>query len=210
VTGVQTCALPIYRIGSNEEIKVDFRLISATNKDLANEIRKGNLREDLFYRLSTIIIQVPPLRRRKEDLPDLIRHFTDKAQRALGLAFIEIDKEVMDFLLDYSYPGNVRELKNIIERMVVLSDDGHISADRIPNILYKNDSDDLKVLFEAHYSLKDLRREVESKYIENVLKSNHYNIAKTAKDLDISTRHLFNKISEYGIKDHSDKGVCQE
>ena len=197
----------INRIGSNEEIKVDFRLISATNKDLEKEIREGNLREDLFYRLSTIIIQVPPLRHRKEDLPDLIRHFAEKAQNALGLESIEIDREVMDFLLDYRYPGNVRELKNIIERMIVLSDDGRIKTDSIPNILYKNDSDDLKVLFEAHYSLKELRREVESQYIENVLKQNLYNITKSAKDLDISIRHLFNKISEYGIKDHFDKGA---
>lgn len=200
----------INRIGSNEEIKVDFRLISATNKDLAKEIKEGNLREDLFYRLSTIIIQVPPLRHRKEDLPDLIRYFAEKAQSALSLESVEIDKEVIDFLLDYHYPGNVRELKNIIERMVVLSDDGRIKADSIPNLLYKNDSDDLKALFEARYSLKDLRREVESRYIENVLKRNLYNIAKSAKDLDISTRHLFNKISEYGIRDHSDKGAFKD
>lgn len=200
----------INRIGSNEEIMVDFSLISATNKDLAKEIREGNLREDLFYRLSTIIIQVPPLRHRKEDLPALIQYFAEKAQKILGLERVEIDKEVMDFLLDYRYPGNVRELKNIIERMVVMSDDGRIKTDSIPNILYKNDSDDLKVLFEAHYSLKDLRREVESKYIENVLKRNLYNITKSAKDMDISTRHLFYKISEYGIKDHSAKGASRD
>jgi DNA-binding NtrC family response regulator len=200
----------INRIGSNEEIKVDFRLISATNKDLAKEIREGNLREDLFYRLSTIIIQAPPLRSRKEDIPDLIRFFAEKARNALGIERVEIDREVMDFLLDYRYPGNVRELKNIIERMVVLSDDGRIRADSIPNLLYKNDSDDLRGLFEAHYSLKDLRREVESRYIENVLKRNLYNVARSARDLDISTRHLFNKISEYGIKDRSDKGASRD
>lgn len=200
----------INRIGSNEEIKVDFRLISATNKDLMKEIREGNLREDLFYRLSTIIIQIPPLRHRKEDLPELIRYFTEKAQRTLELESVEFDKGVMDFLLDYSYPGNIRELKNIIERMIVLSDDGRIKTDIMPNILYKNDSGDLKSLFEAHYSLKDLRREIEAKYIENVLKINLFNITKSAKDLDISTRHLFYKISEYGIKDHSNKGASRD
>ncbi len=196
----------INRIGSNEEIKVDFRLISATNKDLEKEIREGNLREDLFYRLSTIIIQVPALRHRKEDLPCLIRFFTEKVQRTLGLDSVEIDKDVMDFLLNYRYPGNVRELKNIIDRMVVLSDDGHINKDSIPNLQNKNDFDDLNALFEAHYSLKDLRKEVEAKYIENVLRRNLYNVTKSAKDLDISTRHLFYKMSEYGIKGHTARG----
>jgi Response regulator containing CheY-like receiver, AAA-type ATPase, and DNA-binding domains len=200
----------INRIGSNEEIKVDFRLISATNKDLAKEIKEANFREDLFYRLSTIIIQIPPLRQRKEDLPDLIKYFLDKAKHTLGYEKVEIDKDVMSFLLNYRYPGNIRELKNMIERMVVLSDNGHIKTDNFQNILNKTETDALGSLFESNYSLKDVRREVESKYIENVLKRNLYNIAKSAKDLDISTRHLFNKISEYGIKDHSDKGALRD
>jgi len=200
----------INRIGSNEEIKVDFRLISATNKDLAKEIKEGNFREDLFYRISTIIIQVPPLRQRKEDLPELIQHFVRRAQNSLGLEEVEIDKNVMDFLLQYRYPGNVRELKNIIDRMVVLSDNGHIRADSISNLVSLNDSDNLEDIFESNYSLKDIRREVESKYIESVLKKNMFNIAKSAKDLDISTRHLFNKILEYGIKDHMEKGAPKD
>ena len=120
---------------------------------------------------------------------------------------VEIDKSVMDYLLQYRYPGNVRELKNIIDRMIVLSDNGRIQADSISNLININESDDLGDIFEANYSLKDIRREIESKYIENVLRKNLYNITKSAKDLDISTRHLFNKILEYGIKDHSDKGA---
>jgi len=200
----------INRIGSNEEIKVDFRLISATNKDLAKEIKEGNFREDLFYRLSTIIIQVPPLRQRKEDLPELIRYFVKKAQAALGFENVEIDKAVMSFLLQYRYPGNVRELKNMIDRMVVLSDNGHIGADSISGLPSIGETDELEGIFEGNYSLKDVRREVESKYIESVLKKNMYNITRSAKDLNISTRHLFNKISEYGIKDHSGKGVFRD
>lgn len=200
----------ISRIGSNDEIKVDFRLISATNKELAKEIREGNFREDLFYRLSTIIIQVPPLRHRKEDLPDLIQYFSRKAQSALGYENIEIDKSIMDYLMQYSYPGNVRELKNIIDRLVVLSDDGQIKADSITNMTIVNDHDEFGSIFDSNHSLRDIRREVESKYIESVLKRNSYNITKSAKDLDISTRHLFNKILEYGIKDHADKGAAKD
>ena len=190
----------INRIGSNEEIKVDFRLISATNKDLAKEIKEGNFRKTLFYRLSTIIIQVPPLRQRKEDLPDLIQHFVRKAQNSLGFEKVVIDKDVMDFLLQYRYPGNVRELKNLVDRMVVLSDQGHIRSDAIANMLYGNEqADDFEVLFESNYSLRDVRREVESKYIENVLKKNMYNITKSAKDLDISARQPFQQ--DIGIRD---------
>jgi len=200
----------INRIGSNDEIEVDFRLISATNNDLGKAIREGSLREDLFYRLSAIIIQIPPLRHRKEDLPNLIRYFVEKMQGAFGLEHVEIDEEVNDFLLDYSYPGNVRELINIIERMFVMSDEGRIKADIIPNILYKKDSKDLKGLFEAHYSLKDVRREAEAKYIENILKTNMFNINKSAKDLDISRRLLFYKISEYNIKGHFNKGAFED
>lgn len=199
----------INRIGSNDEIKVDFRLISATNKDLSKEIKEGNFREDIFYRLSTIIIQVPPLRDRKEDLPDLIQFFAEKVKSSMGIERIEIDNDVMDFLLNYRYPGNIRELKNIIERMVVLSDDGHITSGSIPNLMY-DDPDAMAELSEANYTLKDVRREFESKYIENVLKRNQYNVTKSAKDLDISTRHLFNKISEYGIRDCQDKGVSKD
>lgn len=200
----------INRIGSNEEIKVDFRLIAATNKDMTKEIKEGNFREDLFYRLSTIILQVPPLRQRKEDLPDLIAFFLKKAQVTLGYEHVAVDKDVMDFLLQYRYPGNVRELKNIIDRMLVLSDEGHVKAASISNLLYEEGSDNLTDIFESNLSLKDIRREVESKYIENVLKKNLYNITRSAKELDISTRHLFNKIQEYGIKDHSEKGAFKD
>jgi len=200
----------INRIGSNEEIHVDFRLITATNKDLEKEIKEGRFREDLFYRLSTIVIQVPPLRQRKEDLPNLIRFFLDKAQKSLGFETIQIDDDIMRFLLNYNYPGNIRELKNMIERLVVLSDNGKINPDSISTLISKSEAEELEGLFEGNFSLKDVRREVESKYIQNALKKNMYNITRTAKDLDISTRHLFNKISEYGIKDHSDKGASED
>ena len=116
----------------------------------------------------------------------------------------------MNFLTHYNYPGNIRELKNMIERLVVLSDNGKISSDSISTLISKGEPDDWEGLFEGNYSLKDVRKEVESKFIQNALKKNMFNITKTAKELDISTRHLFNKISEYGIKDHSDKGAPED
>lgn len=200
----------INRIGSNEEIEVDFRLVSATNNDLVKAIKEGNMREDLFYRLSTIIIQVPPLRRRREDIPALIQYFVDKMQATLGFEQVEIDKEVSDFLLNYNYPGNVRELINIIERLFVMSDDGRIKADILPDILYQQAPDDLSGLLDTRSSLKDVRREVEAKYIEAILKRNGFDIAKSAEDLEISRRLLFYKISEYNIKDHFHAGAIRD
>ncbi len=200
----------INRIGSNDEIQVDFRLISATNKDFKTEIKEGRSREDLFYRLSTIIIELPPLRKRKEDLPNLIQFFVEKAKQSLGIERIQIDPDVMKFLLNYEYPGNIRELKNMIERLVVLSDNGKINSDSIAGFLSSCDSEELEENFEGKSSLKDIRREVESKFIQKALKKNLFNMTKTAKELDISTRHLFNKIAEYGIKDYSEKGAPED
>lgn len=200
----------INRIGRNEDIEVDFRLISATNKDLSKEIKEGSFREDLFYRLSTIIVQVPSLRQRKEDLPLFIDFFLRKAQLSLGLEQVEIHEKVMTTLLNYHYPGNIRELKNMIERLTVLSDQGKITEESVAHLMLHASHSGWDGFVGGEYSLKELRNEVESKYIEELLKKNKYNITKTAKDLEISTRHLFNKISAYGIKDPSAKGVAKD
>lgn len=200
----------INRIGNNEEIDVDFRLVSATNKDLNKEIKEGHFRNDLFYRLSTVIIQVPPLRERKEDLPNLIQYFLKKAQDSLGLEEIKVTNEAMDILKNYNYPGNIRELKNIIERMVVLSDDGIIKAESLSDLRTEEEFESWDELLKGKYSLRELRKEVESKYIGSLLKKNMHNISKTAQDLDISTRQLFNKMTEYGMKSESVKGTTED
>lgn len=200
----------INRIGKNEEITVDFRLVSATNKDLDQAIKEGSFRMDLFYRLSTVILEVPPLRQRKEDLPDLISYFLKKSQKTLGLDEININANVMEILMNYHYPGNIRELKNIIERMVVLSDNGIIKAECLSNLEPKSGLEDWDLFLGGTYSLRELRKEVESKYIAKLLKKNMQSISKTALDLDISTRQLFNKITEYGIKDGNIKGASDD
>lgn len=194
----------INRIGKNDDIKVDFRLISATNKSLENEIKESRFREDLFYRLSTIIIEIPPLRERKEDLPDLIRYFMSGVQKSLEIGKLKIDSEVMDLLLGYHYPGNIRELKNIVERMAVLSENGEAKMKSVSNLVAKAEPEPelFETDLEGDYSLRDIRREVESKYIASILKKNRNNITQTAKELDISRRQLFNKITEYGLKDN--------
>lgn len=191
----------ILRVGRNDPITVDFRLISATNKDLQMEIKEGHFREDLFYRLSTIIIEIPPLRERKEDLEKLIDFFIKKSAAVMNITIKEVDKDVLDFLTHYNYPGNVRELKNIIERLVVLSENGFIRTSGLMSTKISiPSSENVNDFFGVDKPLRDIRSDFESKYIEMLLEKNNHNIAKTAEILGISRRQLFNKISEYGLK----------
>jgi len=190
----------ILRIGRNDPISVDFRLISATNKDLQLEIREGRFREDLFYRLSTIIIEVPPLRKRKEDLDKLIDFFIKKSEAVMNVEIKEIDRNVTNFLRSYDYPGNVRELKNMIERLVVLSENGVISEAGLMNTKAAPEAESMTDFFGNDRPLREIRSDFEAKYIEMLLEKNNHNIGKTAEILGISRRQLFNKISEYGLK----------
>lgn len=122
----------IYRLGSSNQISVDFRLITATNRDLKADMESGQFREDLFYRISTIVLEIPPLRERKEDLPLFIDYFIGKFAREMKKERIEVDPVVREVLESYDYPGNIRELKNIIERLLVLSDRGEIRPEYLP------------------------------------------------------------------------------
>ncbi|MTI67164.1 MAG: sigma-54-dependent Fis family transcriptional regulator [Firmicutes bacterium] len=184
----------IQRIGSNKTINLDLRFISATNRDIPDEVKKGNFREDLFYRMNTIILDIPPLRERKEDLKMFVNFFLDKKSKEMKKKVFDIEKEVLDFLLNYDYPGNIRELKNIVERLVVLSEGGVIRANDLPG--YQNKKEKLYY----NKSLKEIRKEAEIKYIKNVLQKYNGNITKAAKNIDISRRQLFNKIVEYDLK----------
>ncbi|AXU27767.1 TPA: sigma-54-dependent transcriptional regulator [Clostridioides difficile] len=186
----------IERIGSNKSIKVDFRLICVMNKEPKVEISNGNIREDFFYRISTITITIPPLRKRREDLTTLIEFFLNKYQIEHDKKIHSIDKEVKDFLLNYNYPGNIRELKNIINRLVVLSEEGNLSKDNL-NLISNNVYIDDKISIRP---LREIRKEFECEYIEKVLSLCGNNISNTAKKLEISRRQLTNKISEYNIK----------
>jgi DNA-binding NtrC family response regulator len=196
----------ITRIGSNAEIDVDFRLISATNKAPGDEIARGSFREDLFYRISTIMLYVPPLRERKEDIPALAELFFTKARQSVGLNRLSVDDAVTEALLSYHYPGNIRELKNIIERLVVLSDDGKVRLGDLNRQLPENSRGKSDGLFDRQYSLKELRAEVESKYIGRLLRKTGGNMAETARCLGISPRHLSNKLAAYGLRTADEKG----
>lgn len=194
----------VERLGSNMERLIDFRLISATNKDMVNMVLNNSFREDFFYRISTIVIRVPPLRERPEDLDALINFLLIKAQDENNIKINCIEPEAQEFLHNYDYPGNIRELKNIIDRMVILSVDGAITKDGIPILsnIHRGyvTAGSQEDTFDKIIPFRDFKRESESRYIQWVLSKTESNVAEAARKLELSSRQLFNKINEYGIK----------
>ncbi|AOY77657.1 sigma-54 interaction domain-containing protein [Clostridium formicaceticum] len=184
----------ITRIGSNALMDIDFRLICATNRDIKQRIEEKKFREDFYYRISTIVITIPPLRERKEDLRKLINYFIVKYAVELKKDISSIEEVAFKALMNYNYPGNIRELKNIIERLVVLAKDGIIRMEDISDEIHMNGSNSML--------LKEVRIATEKRHIEKVLSLNDFNMTNTAKQLGISRRQLFNKINEYKIYRH--------
>jgi DNA-binding NtrC family response regulator len=176
------------RVGSSKTIKVDVRILSATNKDLKKEVEEGRFREDLFYRLNVFNIEVPPLRVRKEDIPLLIENFINKYNKILNKKVKGVSSKAMDLLLDYNFPGNIRELENIIERSMIMTKVEIISEAGVSFINSKKQ-------LEKKGTLKEVEKELIIKY----LIQNKSNRTKTAESLGISRRSLQNKIKEYQI-----------
>lgn len=191
----------IERIGSNTKREIDFQLICATNQDLPLKIKNREFREDFFYRISTIVIRIPALRERKEDLPALIDFFFRKIQKENGIVIHMLDNAVKDFLFEYNYPGNIRELKNIIERMVILSQNGTVTKESLP-ILYNIgvSAAENKEPFSAIIPWKEYKAKSEKKYLGWVLNQLNGNVAEASRRLQISSRQIFNKIQEYDLR----------
>ena len=186
----------IERIGSNQSIHLDFRLVSATNTDLEECVALGGLREDFFYRISTIVIRIPTLRERKEDLEALIQFFIIQTEKDHGIKIQGMDDQVFHFLMNYDYPGNVRELKSIIERLVVLSDGGMLTEESLPictNYRLRQGKEKPFVVI----PLREKRKEFEEAYIRQVIHYYGGNMEEAAKGLQISRRQLFNKLSAF-------------
>ena len=182
------------RVGGNRNLKVDVRIISATNKDLAEEVKKGNFREDLFFRLNVIPIKVPPLRERPEDIPALVDNFLDIFASEYGQQKKEISVEAVKMLQKYSWPGNIRELKNVLERLVIMTPSKTISAEDMS--MPESPGSDYFSLG----TLRDARDAFERDYIIKKLDENAWNISKTAEVLDMERSNLHRKIKAYDIK----------
>jgi transcriptional regulator with PAS, ATPase and Fis domain len=182
------------RLGGKETLKVDVRIIAATNQDLEQKIREKTFREDLYYRLNVISIFIPPLRERREDILVLVDHFLDKANRKCGKTVEGITPAVKDLILSYDWPGNVRELENVIERGVVLSRTNVIDREDLPYFGLATRSADESM--ETSRSLKDMERV----HIMKTLEHTDWNLNKTAEILGIHRNTLRLKMKEYGIK----------
>lgn len=185
------------RLGGLETIKIDFRLIASTNRDLNEEIAKGGFRSDLYYRLNIINIQVPPLRERREDIPLLIERFIDKFSCRDGKRIKTVSPEAMEYMIQYNWPGNVRELENSIERLMVVSESELISAEQLPGEILKTSiviKEPTKIK-QKGYDLKEIEKDM----VVKALKDADWNKSKAARLLHIDRTALYNRIKKYGI-----------
>jgi two-component system response regulator HydG len=184
----------VFRVGANEPLKVDVRLIAATNKDLPALVRDGKFREDLFFRLNVVTVEIPPLRDRLEDLPLLAQTFLDEFSAHHGKKPPEITPAAMEFLYDYSWPGNVRELRNCIESMVVLDKDGRIDVEDVPRYV-KNPPQGGSLSGVGGVNLEEGEKEA----IRKALQICEGNREKAARMLGIGERTLYRKIKRFGF-----------
>ena len=182
------------RLGGKTQMKVDARIIAATNKNLEEMIAKGEFREDLYYRLNVITIELPPLRERKEDIPILIEHFLDKFRLESGKKIERINEEAVRVLISYSWPGNVRQLENTIEHGVVVASEPEILLRDLPQAIQQKAGQDIQI--KADTSLEVVERQ----HIMNVLDSNSWNIKRSAEVLGINRITLYNRIRDYNLK----------
>ena len=188
-------------IGSTQPVKVDVRLIAATNEDLLTISSNGDFREDLYHRLNEFKIQVPALRERGEDLAVFIQHFVDKANQELEKNVRQLSKEVMDIFLKYDWPGNLRELNNVIKRLVLLSKEETADLKALPQeMITTMESMAAKPAVASGSDLKLLQETHEKEMIEKVLQDVRYNKSKAAKLLNIDRKTLYYKIEKYQIE----------
>jgi DNA-binding NtrC family response regulator len=176
------------RVGGNKEIKSDFRVVCATNRDLKKLVESGTFREDLYYRLNVVNIKIPPLRERPEDIPSLVDHFIKKYCTSMSRDLISIDPAASKRIEEYDFPGNVRELENMIERAIVIGNGKEIMLKDLP--LGKD------IISSSYESLDDL----EKKFIFEILNKYDWNISRSARALKVDRVTLYNKIKKYGLK----------
>jgi len=191
------------RVGGKKDIDVDVRVIAATNKDLINEIRKENFREDLYYRLNVVHVQMPSLHEIKEDIPVLAKHFLDNFTSELGRGPTRFSQKTMNYMVNYNWPGNVRELENEIKRAVILSESDEINENNLSeNLRNRLQAIDYSIgtsVNKEHKFLKDTVQEIEIKMINDALDKTGGNKQKASEILGLSRQGLIKKIKRYGL-----------
>ncbi len=189
----------VQRVGSSQIIKVDVRIIAATNKNLEEEIKKGKFREDLYYRLNVIPIYSPPLRERKEDIPLLVNYFIKCYSEENNIKPKRFSEKAIEVMMKYPWKGNVRELRNVVERLLIMTERDIIDIEDLPEYIrgdssiYFPDAKNIK-------SLKEFRELAEKRFIIEKLKENNWNISKTARAIGTPRSNLYKKLEQYGIK----------
>jgi len=200
----------ITRVGGEKEIEVDVRVVAATNKDLLKEIELGNFRMDLYHRLSVILIHVPPLAERKDDIALLTQNFLDEICGEYGMPVKKISEDALDALKTLPWTGNIRELRNMVERLIILSDkvitdndvrsfanpSGPVSETTASSAAATSSQTD----FNQFKNFQEYKDAAEREYIKFKLEKNNWNVSKTADDIDIQRSHLYSKIEKYGLK----------
>ncbi len=186
----------VTRVGSAKSIKIDVRIIAATHEDLAEAVKGGKFREDLFYRLSVVPIHVPPLRERKEDIPLFVDHFLLKYNKRAKKNIQSVSPQILEALRAYDWPGNIRELENTIERAIVLTRNDQLGLE---DLIYHGIGSGLSFLEPVGGKYKTLD-EIEKEYIKAVIRAHHGNKSKTAKILSIDRKTLLSKLKRYNIQ----------
>lgn len=182
------------RVGDSSPVKVDVRVVAATNQDLRSKVKKGEFREDLFYRLKVVELRLPPLRERREDIPLLIDHFIKKYNTKFGKSVISLSDDATRLILNHSWPGNIRELEHVFEHAFILCRNSMITVEHLPPELQ---------LLSSSKGLKELSNEEdECQLIIDTLENNGWNKAKAARDLGVSRITMYRKIEKYNIKLH--------
>jgi len=179
-----------HRLGGNQEITSDFRLVCATNRDLEALIEEGSFREDLYYRINVFVIDLPPLRDRPDDIPALTRHFIEKYAHAMGKPVKDVSPEVEALLVSYAWPGNVRELENAVERAMVIGRESSVQPEDLPLPLARSEAEPDGLTLAA----------IERRHIERVLRAEQGNITRAAAALGIDRGTLYNKLRRYDIE----------
>jgi two-component system nitrogen regulation response regulator NtrX len=193
--------MKIARIGDVESKNLNIRIISATNKDIKEEIKNGNFREDLYYRLNVIPVYMPSLRERKDDIPILIKYFMENICKSNKIKNKELENEAINYMMEYTWPGNIRQLRNIIERLIVMVQSDLITLNDVKTYLddetlITNNSSINKY---EKLKLDAAREEFEKDFIEKKLKENNYNLTKTAKALGLYPGNLHSKMAKLNI-----------
>ncbi len=188
------------RVGGSRTYDVDVRIIAATNKDLEREIKEGKFREDLFFRLNVIPIHVEPLRNRREDIPLLVRHFVKLSGAEHRRDSLAVDTDVIRLLQNYEWPGNIRELGNVVERMVILCTADTINTDQVPAMIKGVPAKPAVYDQLADGPIKEARRNFEKRFITNSLEKNEWNVTQTASSIGMDRSALYKKMKELEIE----------